>query len=245
MKVKKSDFIKRACLALLFASLTVVSCREEEVPILNEQQELILEYFKEIALGFEFSNDTPVTRKWKTPMKLYVGGVKDDPYLLETLTWVVNEINVLATDGFQVSITQDQSVSNAYIYFGSVNDFLALFPEESGVLTNGDFGLSSVWYNYRNFITQARIFVEVNLSTKEQQKSIILEEVTQSLGLGNDSPLYPSSIFYETATDGGYATQYSEMDKELVRLLYHPDMKQGLDIDEVDLVLRRILGAGN
>ena len=235
-------FLKHVLLGLLLASLLVVSCKkDEEVPVLSEYQESVVEYFKEIALGYEFSADQAVTRKWKSPMKLFVGGVKNDTYLQETLSWAIAEINNLATDGFYIEITSDSSASNAYIYFGAVNQFLDMFPEEEGVLTTGDNGLSSVWYNWRNFIVQARIFVEVSTSTKEQQRSIILEELTQSLGLGNDSPLYPLSIFYETATDGGYVQEYSAMDKDLVRLLYHPDMKQGLDVDEVDLLLRQII----
>ena len=238
----KSIHLSRYLFLVAIAASIIVSCnREVEVPVLSAYQESVVEYFKEIALGYEFSTDQAVTRKWKSPMKLYVGGVKNDAYLQEILKDAIIQINDLATDGFYIELTKDSSISNAYIYFGSVNQFLNLFPEEKGVLTQGDNGLSSVWYNRRDFIVQARIFVEVTSTTPEEQRSIVLEEVTQSLGLGNDSPLYPTSIFYETATDGGYVQQYSEMDKYLVRLLYHPDMKKGLNIDEVDLVLRQII----
>ena len=58
-------------------------------------------------------------------------------------------------------------------------------------------------------------------------KSFIKEELIQPLGFFRDSEKHPSSIFYETATDGGFATELSDLDKELMRLMYHPKMEIG------------------
>ncbi len=74
-------------------------------------------------------------------------------------------------------------------------------------------------------------------------KSLILEEVTQALGLMNDATAYPRSIFYETATDGGFETEYAPVDRELIRLLYHPRMSAGLDAEAAEARLIEILEA--
>ena len=52
------------------------------------------------------------------------------------------------------------------------------------------------------------------------------EELTQSLGLGKDSEKYPNSIFQSSWTQ---TTEYLPIDRELIRLLYHPEMKIGLN----------------
>ena len=63
-------------------------------------------------------------------------------------------------------------------------------------------------------------FVDLNRTVGETefQKHILREELTQSLGLFNDSEKYENSIFYD-----GYSTvtEYSEIDKELIDMLYN------------------------
>ena len=50
------------------------------------------------------------------------------------------------------------------------------------------------------------------------QRSILREELTQSLGLLNDSDMYTNSVFYEY---GNTVTEYSELDKEIIQMLYN------------------------
>ena len=59
------------------------------------------------------------------------------------------------------------------------------------------------------------------IRTKENQKAqkhLLREELTQSLGLCNDSWKYDNSIFYQGWTT---TNQYSEMDKRLIDMLYN------------------------
>lgn len=68
---------------------------------------------------------------------------------------------------------------------------------------------------------------------------MLREELTQSLGLARDSNLYPESIFQQSFSTK--TTDYAPIDRDLIRLLYHPEMKVGLNRDEVDNLLRDIL----
>ncbi|WP_162628067.1 DUF2927 domain-containing protein [Arcticibacterium luteifluviistationis] len=62
--------------------------------------------------------------------------------------------------------------------------------------------------------------------------------MTQSLGLGKDSDLYLESLFQQSWT---LTTNYALIDKELIRLLYHPEITSGLDSKEVTETLTNIL----
>ena len=52
----------------------------------------------------------------------------------------------------------------------------------------------------------------------QSQKHLLREELTQSLGLRNDSYTYPESIFYSNWTN---TTEYTELDKSLIDMLYN------------------------
>jgi hypothetical protein len=68
--------------------------------------------------------------------------------------------------------------------------------------------------------------------------SCILEELTQSLGLPNDSDALRPSIF----SDRDRLYELSPADAILVRTLYDPRMKAGLGRAEASRVARRIIG---
>jgi hypothetical protein len=50
------------------------------------------------------------------------------------------------------------------------------------------------------------------------KKHILREELTQSIGLLNDSMKYPNSIFYQGWT---FPTEYTELDKEVIKRHYN------------------------
>ena len=55
-------------------------------------------------------------------------------------------------------------------------------------------------------------------SDVESYKHLLREELTQSLGLFNDSWDYPESIFYQCWTT---TTEYAPIDRELIDMLYN------------------------
>ena len=52
----------------------------------------------------------------------------------------------------------------------------------------------------------------------DAQKHLLREELTQSLGLFNDSDKYPNSIFQQAWTE---TTEYSEIDIKMIHMLYN------------------------
>lgn len=224
----------------LFLCITLVtfvsSCSSDDinsnVEIANEE---VIEYFKDIALGFEFGSASRVTRKWNTDMKIFVGGNPSDA-LISELNKIVNEINNLTTDGFSVSIVDSSSQSNFFIFFGSGNDYADLYPGQEGFVES-NWGLFSIFW-LDNQLNSGHMYVDIFRANAIEQRHLLREELTQSLGLARDSFRYDDSIFQSEWTR---TIEYSEIDRELIRLLYHPDMNVGLDENEVDPILRNIL----
>ncbi|MFT6941609.1 MAG: hypothetical protein ACJASN_003110 [Cyclobacteriaceae bacterium] len=206
---------------------------------LSELKQDVVQYFTEVALGSENGNSSEIVRKWGTAMRIFVGGEDADPELLAVLEETITIINGLSTDGFEIDIVTDSIAANTYLYFGIRERYLDQFPNHEASLC-GNLALFYIWWQ-SDRIFQAQIFINVETKTFTQQRSLILEEVTQSLGLGKDSLLYKESIFYETSVDGRFAQDFADIDLELIRLLYNPRMRVGLDRNEVVALLSIIL----
>jgi hypothetical protein len=231
MKLKILTFL------LLLAISPVFSAPTD--PVLNSHQKEIISYFKEIALGFEYGSASGVTRKWKAPMKIFFTGNPSENVLKE-LTVVVDELNELATDGFHIEIVNTKEESNFHLFFGSRPDFASLYPADEETIKSSS-GIFRIFWNKSNFITRGYAFIHDKASEKEQRHAI-REELTQALGLGKDSPLYPESIFQARWT---IPTEFLEIDREVIRYLYHPAMRTGLTGHEVEAVLTHIFISEN
>ena len=68
--------------------------------------------------------------------------------------------------------------------------------------------------------------------------NLIREEVTQALGLGNDSDKYMWSIFQQK---NSFANQYFlPIDRRIIRLLYQPEVIPGMGVYPVSQVIEII-----
>ena len=196
----------------------------------------VVQYFKEISLGFEFGGASEITRKWASDVFITVEGEMPD-YLLSELSLIIEEINELATDGFSVSLADKTTSSNFRIFFGSGAAYGELNPNASSAVSSNR-GLFYVSWNANQNLVQGDMYVDVFAVAEVFQRHLLREELTQALGLAMDSSRYPNSIFQQSWTD---VTEYAPIDRELIRLLYHPKMVSGLDEDSVTDVLVEIL----
>jgi hypothetical protein len=203
-------------------------------PILTAHQRDVISYFKEIALGFEYGSASGITRKWKTPMTIFVQG-SPSPSLELELDRVIMELNSLFSDGFTISRTDHKDSSNFVMFFGSRTEFVSKYPADSETVKTSS-GIFRIFWNKTNFISRGYAFIHTAVSEQEQRHAI-REELTQALGLGKDSPMYAESIFQAKWT---IPTEYCEIDREVIRCLYHPLMKVGLTGEAVEQVLTEI-----
>lgn len=172
-------------------------------------------YFNEIALKDEFSGkvlSNPI--KWTSDIRIYVKGEKKQ-YLILELSKIISELNDLI-EYINISIVSDSTQSNMPIFFGSMEEYNIIFPYSRKY--SNQLGLGSLWTN-NNEIYFAKIFVDTkNHLSISEEKHVLREELTQCLGLPNDSWKYPNSIFYQGWTS---ITEYSDIDKLLIKKLYH------------------------
>jgi hypothetical protein len=228
----------------LFIVILISSCSKDDdddiLPefILSEYEIDVIDYFKDIALGFEFGNTSNITRKWNSEMKVFIGGEPSFELLAE-FEKIRTEINELKTDGFNVTVVDDSLQSNYYIFFGSGTKYAEMFPDEAN-LVNSNWGLFYLLWNGQNQFYSGHMYVDIIRANSIEQKHLLREEFTQSLGFARDSQLYMESIFQ---SDWTTTIEYAPIDQDLIRLLYHPEMSVGLNELEVDNTLREILSS--
>jgi len=233
--------MKLKILCLLFFVTVIFSCKKDSIdpPAIKptEKQQEIISYFLEIAMGSEFDQLEEVTRKWKKPMTIYVSGSKDTTLLIE-LNTVISEINELATDNFKVILTSDSAHANYQLFLGTGSEYAGRYSSNLKWIEQ-NFGLFTI-STQNHEIIWGTMYVDIRrAATLIEQKHLLREELTQSLGLLRDSYRYANSIFqqsYETKV-----TQYSEIDKVLIKLLYHPKITPGLNHSQVIPILTDIL----
>lgn len=194
-------------------------------------------YFIDIALGSEFGDKAPVSKKWLSEMKVFVVGQANDA-LQNELVSIIDEINEFATDGFQISIVENFEDANFYVYFTSSKEYAERYSYLLDLIKDNK-GLFTTFHDEDFNIYKGHMYVDTKRAVLGEQLHLLREEFTQALGLGNDIPHHFESIFYN-----GFSrtTAYSENDKNVIKLLYHPALISGLGDESIKGALEALLG---
>jgi hypothetical protein len=171
------------------------------------------EYFDEIVMYSEFSDSRRKSPfRWTTDMNIYIDGEKPE-YLISELNKIITELNDII-DPIQIKLINRKANANYIIYFGTHSEFANLYSLMDKSKLERNWGLFEVYPN------RGVMYVDLERTSfnYEAQKHLLREELTQSLGLLNDSWKYPESIFYQGWTT---TTQFSEMDMRLIDLIYN------------------------
>jgi hypothetical protein len=174
----------------------------------------IFNYYDTIVHYTENNENRTSLNKYEKDIKLYIKG-EDVKYLKEEIKIIVNDLNNLI-EPINITITEDSTDYNLLVYLGNRKGFEGINNDIKGVHCLG-YGI--IYCGYKNSIILSECFVDIKkVKTPIRQKHILREEITQCLGLINDTYQYDNSIFYE-----GYSevTQYSDLDKEIIKLLYN------------------------
>ncbi len=240
--------IKTAVISVLIISLGLFLyfLKIENNYTLTTYEKELISYFKEIALKSEYNDNPQNVIKWVEPMVLFVKKEEECKPQMLAIKKTINKINQLATDGFNITLTNDFSKSNSVLFLCDKNMLAKLAPYFYEIVTDGiDYDISG--YAYSEFVTKthiidkALIFVSTEYSL-DTQESTIIEEITQSLGLAFDSEKYANSIFYQNKSEQKVRVKdYSELDEDIIRLLYHPKMKPRFNSTELEKVITEIL----
>lgn len=182
----------------------------------SQTQQEIQSYFNEVAYGSDAIQGPQTNKltKWDKDIKMYLDGYYT-PQDLITVKNLISELNTLI-GGIKITIVKSRSEANSTVYFGDFNGFNSkyLYNQSQYIHCNGYCLIYS--YGESIIINEVKIFIKNDVSSLDKKHAII-EEISQSLGLANDSWTYEDSMFYE-----GYSTtqQLSKLDKEVIRMLY-------------------------
>lgn len=188
-----------------------------------------IDYFVEVALGSEFGDSHTTIKKWDKDVRIKVLGSPTQQDV-KTLRAVIDEVNSI-TNGVHLQLNSQNP--NLTIYFVSESNFSKYEANYSPV------NLGFFWnlWNKNNIIYNSKILISTEQITQTERSHLIREELTQSLGLMKDSYRYKDSVFYQGWTS---VTQYADIDKALIEMLYRPEVRPGMTKPQVLQVLRTL-----
>ena len=177
----------------------------------KERSPEVVEYFNEIALNNEFDGSRSTAFTWDSDMKIYVDGERPE-YLMTELQKIVGELNDII-DPINIKIVSSPNQANYTIFVGSHTDFQDKYKVDNPERLNRNWGYFEVFGN------SGVMYIDTYRNGDEtSHKHLLREELTQSLGLFNDSWEYPESIFYQGWTT---TTEFAQIDRELIDMLYN------------------------
>jgi hypothetical protein len=187
----------------------------------------LLDYFCEIGLHIEYGTGDEILKRWEGPIRITVKGdyTEEDYKTLEKHIDMLNGLNVLP----DISIADLDA--NFFVYFIPLDEMDDMIPGYE----EGNWGYFNLGWDWDYIAKQAYIGIATDVTTQGDRNHLILEEVTQALGLMNDSPDYQDSIFQVNWTD---TQELSDIDIALIRMMYCDELKPGMKLPEV----REIMG---
>ena len=188
--------------------------------------EAALDYFRVIAGSSEFGGSEGVLHRWTADLRIAVFG---DPTAADrgALAEVIDDLNEII-DTVDVAVVD--SDPNIEMHFVPVDEFAAIEPG----YVEGNMGYVYIWWDGQGAVYSGRVLISTTGLTPDERAHLIREELTQGLGLLNDSWDYPESIFYQGWTD---TTEYAPLDRLVIEMLYRPELSAGMGIDDAVAVL--------
>tara|TARA_Y100001956_G_scaffold77699_1_gene88479 strand:+ start:2519 stop:3289 length:771 start_codon:yes stop_codon:yes gene_type:complete len=216
---------------ILLTLLFLTSCSTIPVDEISIEGDKI-NYFNELVFGSEFGNSNHKTKKWTEDINIFVAGeVTVD--LNSELDLIIVEINSLI-ENVKLNRVKSPNESNYIIYFGTGEDYAKLEPNAASYVKD-NWGLFWVYWNSKNEIYKGSMYVDtIRVKSKAARKHLLREELTQSLGIMNDSYKYPNSIFYQKWSK---TTDYSDIDEFIISTLYSKRISAGMTKEKVINIL--------
>ncbi len=199
------------------------------------------EYFKEVAFHRHSPGVLMPLRRWnaEAPPVVMIRG-RPTPEDVLTLKRVVEELRELT--GLDIRFTTDPRESTLDVYLSVTHAGLhRAFPNTQNRIVNNAVGLFDVDASKDGIIVRATAGVAGSrpdgtpYGDRTLLDHVIREELTQAMGLLNDSPRYPGSIFQQDPYDR--PTEYLEIDREVIRLLYDPNGRAGMPPHAVEAAI--------
>jgi hypothetical protein len=242
---------------LLLLSLVVLECdsvKAAQSPWLAPA--FILQAFEEVALKNEYQSGERSVRKWISPVKIgfehTVGSDKDKA--LHRQLVALHLAHLAKITGHSISLVDDTEVddagvdedkvkeANVRLLFTRQRDWQQqvrkLMGPEAAAHLHGAVCIAHIEQNSQFEIVQAVVIIPVDQAQMHGQLvACIVEELTQILGLPNDSDKVFPSIFNDKTPQ----TLLSGLDGVLLKLLYSKEISPGMTKSQVRPIITQLL----
>jgi len=186
----------------------------------------LINYFNEIALYSESgkTGGGNITR-WETPIRLKaLGDYTDEDFAaLKNLVGLLNKIDGMP----QITIVENQQ--NYFFYFIPIKK-MSIIP----LYIEGNWCSSAVYWDEDFKIYKAYTGIANDVTKQEDRNYMVLQQLIGCLGFMNDADKYPDSVFYNQWTG---IQSMSDMDHEIISMLYSPSIHAGMDGKQVEEAL--------
>ena len=228
---------------LLLLAVPLLPLLAQASPSSWQDKRYIERSFYDIALNAEYRSERvpKVVKRWNRPLRVWMhsgaGDSEQQRQLLEDHLQTLGEIARLS-----VRLVDNRRDANVRIFFAAESELRSLVRREMPATAlrqlNRSQCLGSIRFNREAEIIGGTVVIPVERAlAADKLKPCIVEEVTQMLGLINDSRFSRNTVF----SDHTENENLTGLDYLLIRLLYSPRLEPGMSLREAMPLVRRQL----
>ncbi len=205
----------------------------------------IMRAFIEIALKNEFDSRPAKLRKWNKPVHVWIEhkGLENQQNKALHANLVRMHLDHLEDiTGQYIGLVANEAQADIKVIFTTTNQWHADIKMHMGKHITPRMlqavCMASIKTNKKSEITHAVVIIPVDQAVRHRKLvTCVVEEITQVMGLPNDSEkVYPSIFNDRTPND-----LLTGLDSILLQLLYHPRLEVGMYAGDVIPVMRDIV----
>lgn len=209
-----------------------------------QRDDYLIDSFVKIALKREYKETaTPTLVRWENPIHVYfdsdAGNARQQEKLLKLQTRHLSYIT-----GVPIDFTTDPQQANVFAIFthyNKVEDKVRRYignPEKLRKALDEAICLGNFSINRRYEIRRGVIIIPIDYARQKARFiDCIVEEITQLMGLPNDSDDVFPSVFNDVSVD----TYLTPLDYLLLKILYSPHLRPGMNEAQVRQRLPNII----
>jgi hypothetical protein len=191
--------------------------------------------FYDIALQAEYRSERvpSVVKRWAGPLRVWMysgaGDARRPQALLKSHFQHLAQLTRLP-----VRFVDRESEANVRVYFAADDELGELARSRLSPMAYRELDrsvcISTIRFNRRSEIIRGSILIPVRRARKlGKLEACVVEEATQMLGLINDSKSVRHTVFSDITDDD----QLTGLDYLLIKLLYSPYLRSGMDLRQV------------
>ena len=229
-------------LHLILIILLIQSCRPTVKDLKQKYSAEAINYFYETAFLEDDKGKRKSISRWNKNIYIYSSGNVSTDDIFYTKNAIAQLDSLQLPIG--IYLTTDSLIADIHIYFGDYQ-----YLRKKGIEDRDSGFFVGMGIIIRKFYIESAI-VGISSDAPEYKKmnnadsiklrqSVILEEITQCLGITGDSWLYPDhSIFYEGIVA---KLNISPIDKEIIQFLYDPLVPPNYTIEQFEKDFKDVL----